>query len=259
MGSSACIRAVMFDLGGTLETVYYDDDLRLKATPGFRDILVKYDMDPGLENTDLYAVLKSGMEKYRVWREANEYEIPPERIWSEFVFTDCALPREKLAAIGEELAFYWDTHFSKRTLVPEVPAMLNALQAQGIRLGVISNITSRGMVPYNLTQDGIASYFDIVLASSVFGWRKPNPRIFYQAAQLLNVLPAECAYVGDTVSRDVIGAHRAGYAMAIQIKSFLTQKVDQVPSPEQPDAIIENLMQVVDLVRSYPSLKKSHT
>ncbi len=37
------LRAVIFDMGGTLEDVYYDDAMRLKATSGFRDILAKND------------------------------------------------------------------------------------------------------------------------------------------------------------------------------------------------------------------------
>jgi hypothetical protein len=36
-----------------------------------------------------------------------------------------------------------------------------------------------------------------------------------------------CAYVGDMMSRDVIGAWGAGYGLVIQIKSLLTDKADR--------------------------------
>jgi putative hydrolase of the HAD superfamily len=88
------------------------------------------------------------------------------------------------------------------------------------------------------------------LPSSVFGWRKPNPRIFLEAARQLNLTPGECAYVGDTVSRDVVGARRAGYGLVIQIKSFLTAQSDRATDVEPPDAIVQDLMQVVALVPS---------
>ena len=64
----------------------------------------------------------------------------------------------------------------------------------------------------------------------------------------MNLLPVACAYVGDTVSRDVIGARRAGYGSVIQIKSFLTDKADRGTGNVLPDAVIHDLMQVVNLV-----------
>jgi putative hydrolase of the HAD superfamily len=242
------IRAVIFDLGGTLEDVYYDDALRLAATRGLRDILARHALDPGLSIPDLYAVIKTGMREYKTWREENEREIAPECLWSEFVFRDYDLARGRLAAIGEELAFYWDTQFSKRVVRPEARAVLSALCTRGFRLGVISNITSRAMAPCKLAEYGIADFFQVVLTSAEFGWRKPNPRIFRAAARALEVSPAQCAYVGDTVSRDVSGARRAGYGLAIQIKSFLTAQSDRASDVELPDVVIENLMQVVEVV-----------
>ncbi len=86
------------------------------------------------------------------------------------------------------------------------------------------------------------------MTSSNFGWRKPNERIFLETARLLDVAPAECVYVGDTISRDISGARRAGYGLAIQIESFLTAKADKATDVAQPDAVVRNLMDIVDLV-----------
>ncbi len=246
--TSTPIRAVLFDLGGTLEDTSYDDALRLTATGGLRDLLAQHGLDPGLDVPELYAVLKKGIKAYRIHRETTEHEVPPERVWSEIIFSELNLPADKLAAMGEELAFYWDAKFTKRVLRPEVIATLDALRERGFRLGVISNIMSRNLVPYNLAQDKIADYFEVVLTSASFGWRKPNPRIFHEAARLLHLLPAACAYVGDTISRDVVGAHRSGYALAIQIKSFYTAVSDTETDIEPPDAVVQNLLQVVDWV-----------
>jgi putative hydrolase of the HAD superfamily len=242
------LHAAIFDMGGTLEDVYYDDAMRLKATYGFRDLLAKHDLDPGLEIPELYALVKTGMKNYQSWRLESQQELAPEQLWSNFVFTNHTLPQDKLAAAGEELAFYWDTRFFRRALRPEVPAMLDALRTRGFRLGVISNITSRGAVPHSLAEYELAHYFQVVLMSAASGWRKPNLRIFLEAARQLDLPPAACAYTGDTVSRDVIGARRAGYGLVIQIKSFLTTVSDGEKDVESPDAVVENLMQVVDLI-----------
>ena len=251
MSVSSKIRAVIFDLGGTLEEVYYDDALRLKAIPGLRAILAQHALNLGLSDADLYGMIKSGMKQYGKWREETEQELPPERLWSEYVFAEHNLPKERIEAIGEELAFYWDTRFSRRTVRPEASAALTALHQHGFQLGVISNITSRTMVPIQLRNYGIANFFSVVLSSCEFGWRKPNARIFAEACRLLRVPPVECAYVGDTISRDVVGAHRAGYALAIQIKSFLTMQSDRETDVEPPDAIVQNLTQVIDIVTNY--------
>lgn len=242
------IRAVIFDMGGTLEEVYYDDALRLGATPGLRAILTSAHLDLALPDAELCRVVVAGMKKYAKWRVESEKELPPEQVWTEFVFANYDVPQAKLAVVGEELAFYWDSQFSKRTLRPEVPAMLDALNSRGFRLGVISNITSRKLVPYKLDEYNIAQKFQAVLTSVGFGWRKPNAQIFLETARQLGLPASECAYVGDTISRDVVGARRAGYGLAIQIKSFLTTVSDKATDTEPPNAIITNLMQVVDLV-----------
>lgn len=242
------ICAVLFDMGGTLEDIYYDDTLRLEATCGLNGILGKHGLDPGLEIPALYTVVKGGMKKYNAWREEAEAELPPERIWSEFVFPDRGLSKERVAAIGEELALFYDLHYYKRALRPDARTLLDALLADGFRLGVISNVYSRGAVSANLARYGLTRYFEVVLTSSNFGWRKPNARIFLEAARQMQLPPFACAFVGDTVSRDVIGARRAGYGLSIQIKSFLTAKSDRETAPEPPDAVIANLMDVIPLV-----------
>ncbi len=235
-------------MGGTLEEVYYDDQLRLQATRDFREYLIERGLDTGLSVPEMYTVLKAGMKKYHVWRLQTAQEIDPERLWSEFIFVNQDFAKDKLASNGEELSFFWDQHFSRRVLRPEVPALLETLRRRGFRLGVISNITSRKFVPFKLSEYGIASYFDAVVTSAALGWRKPNPGIFLQGARLIGLPPAACAYVGDTVSRDVIGARRAGYGLVIQIKSFLTTKADGEKDVARPDAVIENMMQVVELL-----------
>ncbi len=49
-----------------------------------------------------------------------------------------------------------------------------------------------------------------VIASGELGVTKPDPRIFHAAARAFEVAPAQCAYVGDRVRTDAVGAHDAG-------------------------------------------------
>ena len=242
------IQAVVFDLGGTLEDVFYDDQLRLSAARGLLDLMKSKGLDPGLSPLELRDTIVAGIKRLYKIREKENREIPPEQIWTDFIFPDGPLPQARLKAVSEELTVAYENTFYSRALRPEAPAMLADLARRGFRLAVISNVLSRGQVPLNLAKYGIGHYFDPVVASSVFGWRKPDPRIFLEAARLMNLAPEACAYVGDTISRDVIGARRAGYGLAIQIKSFLTTQADRETETELPDQVIPDFSQVVPLI-----------
>jgi len=237
-------------MGGTLEDLYYDDASRRKATGGLHALLIERGLDPALSLPDLHAAVLSGMQAYQAWREKSEIELPPERVWAEYIFPNRGLLKDRLNQAAEEITVFYDNNYHVRKLRPEAPEVLEALHQQGLQLGIISNIISRKAVPLNLQAYGIAGYFGPVITSSSLGWRKPNPRIFQEAARLMGLPPAACAYVGDTISRDVIGSRRAGYGLAIQIKSFLTGKADEaIPTDAvQPDAVIRDLTQVVGLV-----------
>lgn len=81
--------------------------------------------------------------------------------------------------------------------------------ARKFRLGVISN----GLpdVQYQKLETlGIKHLFDCIILSEEIGIRKPDSRIFWKAATLLNRLPEECLYIGDEYSSDVMGAKNAG-------------------------------------------------
>lgn len=242
------IQAVLFDMGGTLEELYSDEAVRQEATRGLRELLREREIDPGLGLPDLQSAMSSGLEAYHSWRKGTEVELPPERVWSEFILAEHGLSRDRVAAAAEDLSLFYDTHYHLRSLRPETPTVLETLKQQGFRLAIISNVVSRRLVPLMLTEYGIAHYFDPVVTSSSLGWRKPNSRIFDEAIRLMQVPPEACAYVGDTISRDVIGARRAGFGLAIQIKSFLTARSDRGVEDVKPDAVIQNLTEVVELV-----------
>jgi len=252
------IRAVLFDMGGTLEDLTYDETIRQEATRGLREFLQGFDLDPGLSLVDLRAALFSGMEAYQAWRAQNEVELPPERVWTEYIFACHGLPRERLLAAADELSFFYETHYYVRSLRPEAPAVLQALDERGFRLAIISNTLSRRLVPSKLAEYGIAYHFDPVVTSASLGWRKPNERIFEEATRVMQLPPEACAYVGDTVSRDVIGARRAGFGLVVQIKSFLTSKADRDVVGVAPDATIHDLVQILDLVGSHAERIHGH-
>lgn len=76
-------------------------------------------------------------------------------------------------------------------------------------VGVVSN----GLpdVQYRkLEAMGLRDIFACIVLSEEIGIRKPDPRIFHHAADLLDVRPQVCLYVGDSFDTDVVGAKAAG-------------------------------------------------
>jgi putative hydrolase of the HAD superfamily len=76
--------------------------------------------------------------------------------------------------------------------------------------------------------------------------RKPDPAIFHYAARLSNSPTSECIYIGDRISRDVLGAKRAGFKLAIQIKhDFIHGEKDDGATP---DLIINNMTELLEIL-----------
>ncbi len=92
---------------------------------------------------------------------------------------------------------------------------LGALSELGVKLGIVSN--SDGTVEEQLTRhricqigDGVGVPVLAILDSAVVGVAKPDPRIFEQALEALDVKAANTWFVGDSVRFDVDGATGAG-------------------------------------------------
>ncbi|NIN96386.1 MAG: hypothetical protein GTO49_15725, partial [Anaerolineae bacterium] len=79
------IQAVFFDMGGTIETLSYDDELRLAATVQLRQQLAERDLDPGLATEELYQLIKTGLQRYAAWKERSLLELEPSSFWQEYV------------------------------------------------------------------------------------------------------------------------------------------------------------------------------
>jgi putative hydrolase of the HAD superfamily len=110
---------------------------------------------------------------------------------------------------------------------PEVPGVLAALRARGLRLAVVSNFDGR-LGPL-LDGLGLRALLDAVIASARVGSAKPDPAIFRAALAALDVGGAETLHVGDQPVEDVLGARGAGLRAALVAG-------DRSPPPLPPGA-----------------------
>jgi HAD superfamily hydrolase (TIGR01549 family) len=240
------IRAVFFDMGGTIETFSRSEELCLQATPGLRQLLFSAGIDLQLDDRQLYQVVITGLNRYHTLSLKTQDELPTERVWREFIFADIPVDPGKLAGIAEEAMLYLETRYYHRAMRPEVPQALEAIRKMGLKIGLISNVCSRGQVPLNLVEYGIRNYFDPIILSSEYGRRKPDPAIFHYAARMANVPTGQCAYIGDRISRDIVGARKAGFKLAVQIRHDFKHGEDD--SGATPDAVIDNMAEFVEIL-----------
>jgi HAD superfamily hydrolase (TIGR01549 family) len=242
------IQAVFFDMGGTIETFGYTRELRLDATAVIQQKLLQAGIDLKLSDEQLLEVISSGLGRYKLFSIESMDELPPLRVWGEYVFSGYEIDQSKLAGIAEELSFFMETRFYRRAMRPEMPAVLEAIKQMGLKIGLISNVNSRGQVPTNLKEYGIYQYFDPIVLSSEYGRRKPDPSIFHYAARLANVPASACLYIGDRIVRDVDGAQRAGYGMSVQIRHDFEHGENDEGST--PDAVIDNMTELLEILRA---------
>lgn len=242
--------AIFFDVVGCLEDVRSTQEDRARARRGLHRLLAEIGVR--LPFLAFEPAFIAGREAYYRWRDETLRELPPERIWVEFFLRDLpdGAARAAVEASAERLMVTYDGSYYRRRLRPGVRRVLLALRRRGYRLGVISNVCSRTIVPRNLARYGIADRFEAVILSSVSTHRKPGTRIFHLAAEALGVSPEQCAYVGDTINRDVNGAVAAGFGTTVLIPSALTAEKDEgLPYQVVPTHTIERF---AELLRLFP-------
>ena len=172
------IKTILFDMGGTLEDIWYNDQTIRTVTGELRTFLDEHDLGTGCNDITFWNKLNSGIRTYKQWSESNELEKKPEEIWPEYYMADFNLNRERLQEVAERLAGMWEVTYYHRELRPKVKETLEELKKRGYHLGVISNTASLYSVFDVLEQYGIRDYFEDVTLSSVTGYRKPHPSIF---------------------------------------------------------------------------------
>ncbi|MBE5959195.1 MAG: HAD family hydrolase [Lachnospiraceae bacterium] len=109
---------------------------------------------------------------------------------------------------AEQIIWYG---ISKGAKMPYVDEMLEFMDQQGIRTGVISNLCFSGeALKERLNRFLPNNKFEFVLTSSEYVFTKPNRMMFDVALKKAGLTPDEVWYCGDSIAADVVGAHNAG-------------------------------------------------
>lgn len=247
------ITTVLFDLGGTLHSVIRKED----SMQRFSERLIRRLSDYGIviDTTPerLAVTLHENAEAYKHLSEQTRRELPAAKIWNEHYLREFEIGEERLEPIAEELSFLYD--YDRLTLMrkPRLRETIVQLHEAGFRMGIVSNIISTSLVPHVLNEYGIAKYMECIVMSSEAGFRKPDPRIFEIALEQMGVTAAETCYVGDTISRDVLGARNARLGLAVRLDNPSIAHRDAAfrgADAPQADFVIRELYELPEILRS---------
>jgi phosphoglycolate phosphatase len=126
-----------------------------------------------------------------------------------------------------------------------MPALLDALDAAGVRWGVVSNKVERYVRPI-LDALGVLGRSATAVGGDTTPFAKPHPEPLLHAARLACVAPEECVYVGDD-RRDIEAGRAAGMLTVAAAYGFCGD--DAPPRHWGADALIAHPGELRPLLR----------
>ncbi|ANH39019.1 Phosphatase [Nocardioides dokdonensis FR1436] len=243
-GPGAGLEAVIFDWGGTL-TQWHDVDFHaeslalagaVRRTPSTAD-------DALLDDRGEHAarLLSAGDV---VWGRSRDHQ---RSATVADLFEEAGLDHDPdlLAAYYE----FWEPH---TTTDPEVRPLFEALRADGLKVGVLSNtLWPREWHVGFFERDGVYDLVDGDVYSSEIAWTKPSPLAFRAAMEAVGVTdPARCVFVGDRLFDDVWGAQHAGMR-AIHLPHSRIPRGQVGHTEGVPDAVVHRLGEVHGIVSGW--------
>ena len=195
MPADPAIRAVTFDVGGTL----------IQPWPSVGHVYAEVASRNGLQLSP--ELLSRRFAK--AWKDFESFNYTKED-WGRMV----DLTFQGLAPTPPSLTFF-DQLYSRFSaaevwhIFPDVHPALKMLRSRGLKLAVLSNWDERlRPLLHSLEMD---RYFEEIVISCEVGEAKPSAVIFSRTAEALRLRPGEILHVGDDPIADVGGARAAGF------------------------------------------------
>jgi len=243
------IRAVIFDMGGTLLRFARpgSGSWRELETPGIRGIY-RYLIDQGhpiASHEDdfveaMFARLAEG------WEQSTGGHINLRAVdWIAAGAADHAVTLDE-QALREAAHMYARPMREGLTAMPGAAETLAALREQGYRVGMISNtIWPAELHIEDLAELGILPYLEHMDFSGELGFWKPNSQIFHHTLSKLGVASEEAVFVGDSPHDDIVGAQGVG------MRAIWMRSADFPLGDVRPDALIEALPELHPILQRW--------
>jgi len=191
------IKGVIFDIDNTLT-----DFMKMKKAAV--DAAVEGMMDAGLPGAK-DELVKEVFDVY--WKEG----IEDQKIFDKILKVKLGKVDFKILAGG--ILSYRRAKNGTMVLYPRVNHTLIELMKMGIARTVISD-APKMEVWLRIVGLGLHHYFDEIITSEDFGVKKPDPKPYRRALEVLGTKPEETLMVGDWPDRDIKGAKGVGMRTA---------------------------------------------
>ncbi len=135
---------------------------------------------------------------------------------------------------------YWQAFFREMKPHPDAHRVLSRF-TRTHKLALLSNHPTDIQLD-KVARLGFAPYFHTIITSEESGIEKPDPRIFQLALDRLGAQASEAVMIGDHITSDIEGAHRAGIRTI-----YMSQFTPDGPAPPCADHIVTRLEEVLDI------------
>jgi len=201
------IKGILFDLYGTVIDIETDESLE-EIYRGISHFLTYHGIY--LHRWEVrdryYKIMKQQKEE----RGEKYPEIDVEAIWNSFLKQEgigAHLARRKMALILAQI--YRAISRKRLQLYPDVKRVLDALRPT-YRLALVSDAQPCYALPEMKAVGLKGYYFDPIIISANYGFRKPDTRLIGKALDTMKLVPAEVICVGNDMHRDIYGASQLG-------------------------------------------------
>jgi len=260
------IDAVLFDLGDTI----------IDFGVGRREAEVLFRQGAKLTYETLRSEGRKNLPPYQHYFKVHYRTMQRAYVWSQLsrrdfsyqdILTRAAhkLELELTPAEIHRLAGLWYVPFHlASTTDPGVGVMLRHLRDSGTKMGIVSNTMVPGhCLDGHLAAEGLLEYFPVRVYSSQVGFRKPHPRIFEMALELIGLPANRVLFIGDLLRADIAGAKRVGMRTIWKParKTFKNGKCPTPPWRHQADFIIPKVTHLPEALQHFgwqPSRNRQH-
>ena len=199
-GEQVMIKAVIFDVDGTLYDYHENDVIAMKSLCKFVEDKLNVDEELFLK---IYDEAKT-IVKTRLTEGSGQH--------SRMLFCQTALElmnKNPFLYATDMYEAYWGEFLKHMKLYDGALEFLQNLKTQNIKTAVCTDMTAH--IQYRKIQQlGIADLIDAIVTSEETGLEKPSPAMFKLALKKLNVDAKDTAYFGDSLERDVKCADNCG-------------------------------------------------
>jgi putative hydrolase of the HAD superfamily len=241
------LRAVIFDLGGTLiDWPDWDENVNRRWGLSY-DYLISRLSPNDFPAQDVYVQAMRDAEKNH-WQQVAERQAsstPTQLLQDGFARFGRKASEEELLVV---LDGYAQAVNGWAIIFPDTLSTLKELRQRGYRLGLLSNTWwAAAWHNADLALHGLTPLLDEIVYTSDLPHSKPHPSVFQEVMRRLNVEPEQCVMVGDRLLDDI------GGALDVGIRAVWKKTTYPWPEPEhiQPTATITNLSELLPLLQEW--------